>query len=207
MLFEETMASKILAKVYSVFLVFASLFLAEEDVHAHSHGGHGHSHEGSHSHVQKTIEQESIHKRWVLYVIKLTSADVAFNFLDQYMRPLPFLAQSLLSTCFISIVPIFLIYFMNRIFMSGGASSQNVTNVLLSFAAGGLLGDVFFHTLPHLSEGHGHDHSKEAGAGHAHDPADMAINCVIVVGIVSFFLLEQITTHYFEAGHSHSHGN
>lgn len=90
--------------------------------------------------------------------------------------------------------------------MSGGASSQKVTNILLSFAAGGLLGDVFFHTLPHLSEGHSHDHSKEAGAGHAHDPADMAINCVIVVGIVSFFLLEQITTHYFEAGHSHSHG-
>jgi zinc transporter ZupT len=102
------------------------------------------------------------------------------------MRPLPFLVQSLISTAFISIVPIFLIYFMNKIFMTGGASSQNVTNILLSFAAGGLLGDVFFHTLPHLNEGRNHD-SK---GGHAHDPADMAINCVIAVGIISFFLLE-----------------
>jgi hypothetical protein len=54
---------------------------------------------------------------------------------------------------------------------------ENVICYLISFAIGGLLGDVFFHTLPHLSEGNGHDHShhdhhhQEEGHGHSHDPA------------------------------------
>ena len=53
---------------------------------------------------------------------------------------------------------------------------------MISFAIGGLLGDVFFHTLPHLSapnhEGHSHDHHHhhdeehhhEGGHHHAHNP-------------------------------------
>jgi len=42
----------------------------------------------------------------------------------------------------------------------------------ISFAIGGLLGDVFFHTLPHMSAGgHGHSHDHDSGehAGHGHD--------------------------------------
>lgn len=50
---------------------------------------------------------------------------------------------------------------------------------MIAFAIGGLLGDVFFHTLPHLSTGHSHDHSHDhhhahdhghEGHGHSHDP-------------------------------------
>jgi len=49
---------------------------------------------------------------------------------------------------------------------------------MISFAIGGLLGDVFFHTLPHISESsgghdhsHSHDHNDSAeGKGHSHDP-------------------------------------
>jgi hypothetical protein len=120
------MANKMITKAYSICLIMASIFSAAPVVHGHghSHGGHGHSHEDSHSHTEKSIEEESIHKRWVLYLIKLTHADVAFNFLDGHMRPLPFLAQSVISTCFISVVPIFLIYFMNKIFLSGAGATS-----------------------------------------------------------------------------------
>jgi len=111
-----------LTKVTSAFILISSLFVST-GVHAHSHSHGGHGHGDGHAQVEKTIEQESFHRWWVLYLIKLTHADLAFNFLDQYMRPLPFLAQSLISTCFISIVPIFLIYFLNKIFMAGGAAS------------------------------------------------------------------------------------
>jgi len=83
---------------------------------------------------------------------------------------------------------------------------------LISFAIGGLLGDVFFHTLPHLSEsggdhGHHHDHHHHehegAGHGHSHDPAQMANNAIIIAGIVAFFLIEKMVSSYLGSGHSH----
>jgi zinc transporter 7 len=133
------------------------------------------------------------------------------------------MAQSLISTLFISIIPIFLIYFMSVIFMSNGTMNETFTQILLSFACGGLLGDVFFHTLPHLSEGHSHDHghghSHEHGhdhghdhghaGGHAHSVEDMLTNLIIVLGIMVFFMLEQVTQRYFSGGegHGHSHGH
>jgi hypothetical protein len=38
---------------------------------------------------------------------------------------------------------------------------------MLAFAIGGLLGDVFFHTLPHITGG-GHNHSHEHTHDHSH---------------------------------------
>jgi zinc transporter ZupT len=43
--------------------------------------------------------------------------------------------------------------------------SINWINILICFAVGGLLGDVFLHILPHMLVPHGHDH----GHGHHHD--------------------------------------
>ena len=81
---------------------------------------------------------------------------------------------------------------------------------MISFAIGGLLGDVFFHTLPHISEAHnhnsheGHDHehsshnhshtdhsnSGHGHSGHSHSGTEMLNNFLIIIGIVSFFLIE-----------------
>ena len=88
------------------------------------------------------------------------------------MRPLPFLAQSLLSTLFISVVPIVLIFLMNAAFFSNPKTRESSQYLMISFAMGGLLGDVFFHTIPHLSgghsHGHNHDHSKSEASHHGH---------------------------------------
>lgn len=80
----------------------------------------------------------------------MTGGEKVFSVVDDFMRPLPFLIQSIISTLFISIVPIFIIYGMNLMLVKGDDSREYFTSILLSFAMGGLLGDVFFHTLPHL---------------------------------------------------------
>ena len=81
----------------------------------------------------------------------------------------------------------------------------------ISFAIGGLSGEVFFHTLPHLKEGggghghgHGHDHGHEHGHGHGHHGHDHRhhhhghnhdeeVNFTIFLGILGFFLVEKLT--------------
>jgi hypothetical protein len=67
-----------------------------------------------------------------------------------------------------------------------------MTHIMLSFALGGLLGDVFFHTLPHMST------EKD-------EQAAMHLNFYIVAGIWVFFILEKIIHFYFSGGHSHVH--
>ncbi len=164
--------------------------------HSHDHSQddssaeHTHHHEHHHEHAHDEHEYAdihghghdhccNIHKKLVRWVIAATHADQVFDYVDGFMRPLPFLAQSLISTTFISVVPIFLIYAMNVFMLGDGKKRESFTYVLLSFALGGLLGDVFFHTIPHLSSGHSHDHGHGHGgdshghAGHAHSEEDM----------------------------------
>jgi len=84
---------------------------------------------------------------------------------------------------------------------------ESVICYLIAFAVGGLLGDVFFHTLPHLNSNqdhsHSHDHSHE-GHGHQHDPKEMMMNLIIIGGIVTFFLIEKIVESCFGKSHDHS---
>ena len=93
---------------------------------------------------------------------------------------------------------------------------------MISFAIGGLLGDVFFHTLPHISEAHnhnsheGHDHehsinnhshTDHSNSGHSHSGTEMLNNFLIIIGIVSFFLIERISHQLLEGDESHSGHN
>jgi zinc transporter ZupT len=86
---------------------------------------------------------------------------------------------------------------MNIIFLSSPRMREAVICYLIAFAIGGLLGDVFFHTLPHLSShsGHSHDHDHhhhENAGSHSHDPKEMMMNLIIIAGIVAFFLIEKV---------------
>jgi solute carrier family 39 (zinc transporter), member 7 len=140
--------------------------------------------------------------------------------LNDVIKPLPDTAQALASTLFISIVPIFFIYLLNLVFLSKPSLRDTLIYYLISFAVGGLLGDVFFHTLPHLGQSngsahthdhHAHDHGSSEQGGHSHDPAQMAIYGIVIAGIISFFLIEKIVNNYLGGGshdhhdHSHSH--
>jgi len=154
--------------------------------------------------------------------MKALKADLIVDFLDKVLKPLPSWAQSIVSTIFISVVPIFFIYSINATFTSSGQGSKDtVIKYGISFAIGGLLGDVFFHTLPHLKEGGGHghghghghdhqvhDHNTHDHHGHDHDH-DSETSFVIILGIIGFFLVEKLTHQYLshDHDHNHNHGN
>lgn len=113
--------------------------------------------------------------------------------------------QSLLSTVFISVVPIFFIYGLNLLFMASPWLKESLLYYLISFAIGGLLGDVFFHTIPHMSKGH--DHSHGSASGHSHSSEDLANNAIVVAGILAFFLIEKITKSILGVDNSHDHSS
>ena len=75
-----------------------------------------------------------------------------------------------------------------------------LTHQMLAFALGGLLGDVFFHTLPHLNSG--------LNSNTNHHEQTLYVNLIIIVGILTFFLIERLTYQlYKEDGHSHDHSD
>jgi hypothetical protein len=121
-------------------------------------------------------EETNPHKRMVNYLIKVTKAEGVLTLANDVIKPLPDTAQALASTLFISVVPIFVIYLLNALVLSKPSLRDRMLYYLISFAVGGLLGDVFFHTLPHLNGGgdshshdHGHDHSHSHDHGHGHE--------------------------------------
>lgn len=119
--------------------------------------------------------------------------------------------QACVSTLIIQIVPIFFIYAVNLVFLGSKSLRDKVIYLMISFAIGGLLGDVFFHTLPHMSSHythdhshhHHHDHHDHAGHAHSHNPKEMCNNSIIMTGIIGFFILEKLVANCL--GHSHSH--
>ena len=76
---------------------------------------------------------------------------------------------------------------------------QPTLRVMLGFAVGGLLGDVFLHIIPHASSAHEHAHGHETHA-HAHDHGnhahsheehshDLSLGVSMLAGIIVFFVI------------------
>ena len=169
--------------------------------------------------------KDDINVQIIMWICKRTKAHIFIKLFDDVIKPLPKMAQALLSTVFISVVPIFLIYLMNLVFMRSEETRQNMTQYMIAFAIGGLLGDVFFHTIPHMNAGGGHSHGHDHGHSHSHshdhghhhgvvdhgdhthNPEEMRNNFIIIIGIISFFLIEKFTMEYLGGGHSHDHGS
>eukprot|EP01038_Epipyxis_sp_PR26KG_P010591 gene10591-14228_t len=83
------------------------------------------------------------------------------------MQPLYY---ALIATTIISVLPNLLLVFIPSKLLSRTDSTNrkaNFQNILLCFSSGGLLGDVFLHTLPHLLGLHSH-HDHESGDSHNH---------------------------------------
>lgn len=71
--------------------------------------------------------------------------------------------SALFSTFIISSVPNLLLYLIpNSWLKKNDKRGVNVQHILLSFAAGGLLGDVILHIIPHLLVPHEHQANTEA---------------------------------------------
>ncbi|NXA56923.1 S39A7 protein, partial [Nothocercus julius] len=99
---------------------------------------------------------------------------------------------------------------------SNAPQHQALLKVLLSFAAGGLLGDAFLHLIPHALVSHAHHgdgHASRAPAaahGHSHQGEEharvLAVGMWVLAGIVAFLVVEKFVRHV-KGGHGHGHGH
>lgn len=128
--------------------------------------------------------------------------------------------DAFVATFFISLLPNVLLIAIPSRFLLKNGKSFNVQHVLLCFAAGGLLGDVFLHTIPHLldeegghhHDGHGHDsnhhHQKHHGHYDHHDHHDNPEHGSCQVGEVGDCLKTgTLNSHAIDFNSFHSEGD
>lgn len=132
--------------------------------------------------------------------------------------------QAFASTTLISVVPTLvlpLIPLAKRGADGQVALNEKLHKTLLSFAAGGLLGEVFLHSLPHLleaeeaEEGEEHAHQGHSHGGHGgheehhHHGAAKRVSLWVLFGFLAFFAAEKLARVLLgeEGGHGHTHGH
>lgn len=111
------------------------------------------------------------------------------------------------STVIISIAPFLILFFVP---LDNTNQHESLLKILLSFAAGGLLGDAFLHLIPHAMLPHSHGSSKTHSHSHSHDhdsehhEHDMTIGLCVLLGLITFLIVEKIIR-IVKGAHSHSH--
>ncbi|KAI8339371.1 Zinc/iron permease [Chlamydoabsidia padenii] len=124
-----------------------------------------------------------------------------------FLFPGSAMVNSLLATAYISIFPNLLLYFVPPNINTGSL------NTLVSFAVGGLLGDVFLHLLPHAFLGE-HGGGEEHSHGHHHQSTVVEVdnkqNVLVGLGIFGgffffFFMDKMMRVLNGGGGHSHDH--
>ncbi|GET01336.1 ZIP zinc transporter [Rhizophagus clarus] len=83
--------------------------------------------------------------------------------------------------------------------------SPRVNSLLVSFAVGGLLGDVFLHLLPHSFLGENND--EEVHFVQVEEQKNVVIGLAIFVGLTTFFVIDKLmrVANGGEGDHSHTH--
>ncbi|XXQ31834.1 ZIP Zinc transporter [Plasmodiophora brassicae] len=146
--------------------------------HGHAHAGHGHSH-GGHSHVppmavpRQGVRAEPDANLW---------------------------ATAMACTAVIGLAPVVIIsYLPIKAGVNMSRKDRDRLKVLLGFAVGGLLGDVFLHLLPHADMS-----AHDDAAQHSHGTSGFWV----LAGIMAFLIIEK-AVHCFtgESGHGHSHSS
>ncbi|RCH94152.1 hypothetical protein CU097_013303 [Rhizopus azygosporus] len=107
------------------------------------------------------------------------------------------MTNSILATAYISIFPNLLLYFVPPDIDTGAL------NVLVSFAVGGLLGDVFLHLLPHAFLG---EHTEENAVITIDNQKNVLIGTGLFVGLFFFFFMDKMMR-VVNGGSGHSHGH
>ncbi|KAJ2547311.1 hypothetical protein GGH95_006657, partial [Coemansia sp. RSA 1836] len=117
-------------------------------------------------------------------------------------------AASLLATFYISLFP-------NLVLFATPTSIPNkALRIMVSFAVGGLLGDVFLHLLPHMfagEHGHGHSHHHEHDDEVSEHVRNTVYGCAIFIGLILFFVVDKfmrlLGSGHSHGGHSHGHSH
>ncbi|KAI9473642.1 MAG: Zinc/iron permease [Benjaminiella poitrasii] len=107
------------------------------------------------------------------------------------------MTNSILATAYISIFPNLLLYFVPPDINTGAL------NVLVSFAVGGLLGDVFLHLLPHAFLG---EKTEEHSFVEIDNQKNVLIGTGLFVGLFFFFFMDKMMRVVNGgSGHDHQH--
>ncbi|ORX93402.1 Zinc/iron permease, partial [Basidiobolus meristosporus CBS 931.73] len=109
------------------------------------------------------------------------------------------MTSSFLATTYISLVPNLILFFVPPNIRTSSL------NILVSFAVGGLLGDVFLHLLPQVFLGE-HGEVIELGDGKM-KWRNLYVGLGIFGGFLFFFLMDKFMRVASGGGHSHSHHN
>ncbi|KAI9322218.1 ZIP zinc transporter-domain-containing protein [Dichotomocladium elegans] len=112
-----------------------------------------------------------------------------------YLFPGSPMVNSLLATAYISIFPNLLLYFVPP------DINTSSLNVLVSFAVGGLLGDVFLHLLPHAFLG---EHTESQPHVHVDEHKNVLIGMGIFGGLFFFFVMDKMMR-VLNGGGGHDH--
>ncbi|ODO07610.1 solute carrier family 39 (zinc transporter), member 7 [Cryptococcus wingfieldii CBS 7118] len=114
--------------------------------------------------------------------------------------------NSILATFYISSVP-------NFILLAVPATLDPTSlNTMISFATGGLLGDVFLHLVPHAFFGEGHGVGEDGVKSVVvEEKRNIVIGGAIFLGFAAFFVLDKtmrvLSSSAGGGGHSHSHSH
>jgi zinc transporter 7 len=123
-------------------------------------------------------------------------------------------AAAFLSTGLISLAPNVLLFLFPNYSASTSQSSANKAMLSLgqALAVGGLMGDVFLHTLPDCFGQEGDRHGNSHSHGHKnhdheshHEGEDVGVR--VLAGFAVFLLLDIIVRSLDPDGHSHNHSN
>lgn len=197
-------------KISSIFLCGILIFFNISAILAHeTELEHEYEHEHEHEHLH--ISNFEIQKKLLKYLPK---------------NPI---VAALSSVIYISVIPLIIL----KSFPSD--LPKSLLNVLLAFALGTVLGDVFLHMIPHLmsiqpenenenenkilhdldfdhdhdhdhDHIHGHSHSHGHGHSHNHSKHLIDIGVLMLSGIILFYVLEKLVS-LFGEDHGHDHGH
>ncbi|KAI9223182.1 ZIP zinc transporter-domain-containing protein [Blastocladiella britannica] len=157
-------------------------------VHAHSHDhshdhAHDHSHDHSHGH-HHTIGGDAALADALTATLLPVLAALGLD---------PAHPHSMLAVCtaLLAFTPLLLVTLIPR------NIPRALERVLVAFALGTMLGDLFLHLLPEVFAGHGghaHGHSHDHDHHHAAGASDggLAPGLKLVVGFMAFFVLERV---------------
>ena len=123
---------------------------------------------------------------------------------------LPTFVKVMVGICFVSILPIMFLLPLTLILNLRGkgvklqSEVMKYINILTAFAAGGIIGDVLLHLLPHLMIKIAEKTASKPGAhGHIDHTAFLVPFVFVFGGFISFFVFEK-TFQSLEGKHRHS---
>lgn len=170
-----------------------------------SHKDHHHDHHHHHQHGDDDHHESAAFKYSKEANTQFTQAPTAPKKADSVSS---LWIEALSANLIISLAPFFILFFVP---VNSRHEGGPLLKIMLSFAAGGLLGDAFLHLIPHALEPHApgaehdhhsHDHSHDGEHSHHHSNTGPWV----LAGLFMFFIVDKCMRS-MKLAHDHSHGD